>query len=120
MQANTNINERVYTFPAALDFETINVSALKAHPEMVRSFSGELTVYQKGGTNFQVFVQTDVPFLRLTTFQADLKDRFGIRVEIIPEQLKGGEINGSIFIATNDPEFPRLVVPAKALVQGNW
>ena len=122
LQAHTNINERVYTFPPALDFETINVAALKARPEMVRSFSVELTVYQKGGTNFQVyFVQTDVPFLRLTTFQGDRKDRFGIQVEIIPEKLKGGgDLNGSIFIATNDPEFHQLVVPVKAVVEGSW
>ena len=121
VQANTNLNERVYTFPSALDLETLNVTALKSRPQVIRSFSAEVTVYQKGGTNFQALsVQTDVPFLRLTTFQADLKDRFGIRVEITPEKLKGGEVNGSIVIATSDPEFPRLVVPVKAIVEGNW
>jgi Protein of unknown function (DUF1573) len=119
--AHTNINERVYTFPPAMDFETINVPALKARPEMARSFSAELTVYQKGGTNFQVsFVQTDVPFLRLTTFQDDLKDRFGIQVGIVPEKLRAGQVNGSIVITTNDPEFSRIVVPVTAVVEGTW
>jgi len=118
---HTNINERVYTFPPAMDFETINVPALKTRPEMVRSFSAELTVYQNGGTDFQVpFVQTDVPFLRLTTFQADLKDRFGIQVGIVPEKLSAGQINGSIIITTNDKEFPRIVVPVRAVVEGTW
>jgi len=120
VQANTNINERVYTFPPALDFETINVTARKARPQMVSSFSAELTVYQKGGANFQISAQTDVPFLRLTPFQADLKDRFGIRVEIIPEKLKSGEVKGSIVIATNDPEFARITVPVAAVVEGSW
>jgi hypothetical protein len=88
---------------------------------MVTSFSAELTVYQKGGTNFQVpFVQTDVPFLRLSTFQADLKDRFGIQVGIVPEKLRAGQVNGSIVITTNDPEFSRIVVPVRAVVEGNW
>ena len=121
VKANTNINERVYTFPPEIDFETISVASLKGNPKMADSFSLELTVYQKGGTDFQILsVQSDVPFLQLTPFQAQLKDRYGIRVSIIPEKLKAGAINGSVSITTNDPEFPQLTVPVKAMVEGSW
>jgi len=120
VKANVNVNERVYTFTDVVGLE-INTPSLKARPQMVGSLSQELTVYQTGGTNFQiVFAQTDVPFLQLTPYQTDLKDRFGIKIDVIAEKLKTGEVNGSIFIATNDPEFPQLTVPVKAVVEGGW
>jgi hypothetical protein len=121
VQANTNVNERVYAFPGEVDFETINVSLLKARIETPSSFFQSLTVYQNGGTDFQILsVETDVPFLRFTTNQGRLKDRGAIGIEIIPEKLKAGRVNGSIVISTNDAQFPRLVVPVKAFIAGNW
>lgn len=121
VQANTNVNERVYAFPGEIDFETINVSLLKARIETPSAFFQSLTVYQNGGADFQIrSVETDVPFLRLTTTQGRLKDRGAIGIEIIPEKLRAGTVKGSIVIATNDPQFPRLVIPVKALIDGTW
>ena len=77
-------------------------------------------VYQKGGTDFKISASSDVPFLRLTPQQAQLKDRFGIQIDIVPEKLKAGEFNGTISIATNDPEFPLLVVPVECSVDKDW
>jgi hypothetical protein len=120
VQANIKVNERVYTFPDVIGFKTIPVAALKARPEMVAALSQSLMVYQIGGTGFQITAQTDVPFLRLTPHQAHLKDRFGVQIDIVPEKLTAGEVNGSIIIATNDPEFPQITVPVTAIVQGSW
>ncbi len=120
VKANVKVNERVYTFPTEIGLE-VNTILLKVRPDLVASLSQELTVYQTGGTDFQIFsAQTDVPFLRLTPYQAQLKDRFGIKVDIIPEKLKAGEIKGSIIIVTNDAEFPQLNVPVTAVVEGGW
>ena len=121
VQANTNVNERVYAFPGEVDFETINVSLLKAGIETPSSFFQSLMVYQSGGTDFQITsVESDVPFLRLTTNQGRLKDRGAIGIEIIPEKLKAGSVRGSIVVATNDRQFPRLVIPVKAFIDGTW
>src|SRR5262245_12114379 len=121
VQANTNVNERVYAFPGEVDFETINVSLLKARIETPSSFFQSLTVYQNGGSDCQILsVETDVPCLRLTTKQGLLKDRGAIGIDIIPEKLKAGWVKGSIVIATNDPQFRQLVMPVKALVDGTW
>lgn len=119
VKVNVKVHERVYTFPDEVGLE-VNASSLKARPQMADSFSQELTVYQTGGTDFRILsATTDVPFLRLTPYQAQLKDRFGIKIDVTPEKLKAGEISGSIVIGTNDPEFPQLVVPVKAVVEGN-
>lgn len=120
VQANTNVNERVYVFPTSINFDAISVLGLKSGSQAVRDYFQELMVYQVGGKDFQVSASTDVPFLRLTPHQADLKDRFGISVEVVPEALKGGDVNGSITITTNDSDFPSLTIPVKAMVEGSW
>ncbi len=120
VRANTNLNERVHAFPDAIDFETISTQYLKARPQLAVDLTQRLMVYQEGGKDFQISVQTDVPFLELSTSQAQLKDRYEVRASIVPEKLRAGSVNGSVVIATNDPEFPRVVIPIKAVIEGSW
>jgi hypothetical protein len=58
--------------------------------------------------------------LQLSTFQADLEDRYGIRLTLLPENLKSGAVIGTIVILSNDQEFPRVTIPVKAMVEGSW
>ena len=120
VRANTNLNERVHTFPDTIDFGTISTLYLKADPQTVGSLTISLMVYQEGGKDFQISAGTDVPFLELSTFQAHLKDRYEVRLAVIPEKLKSGEVNGAVVIVTNDPEFRRLTIPVRALIEGSW
>jgi Protein of unknown function (DUF1573) len=117
IQAHTNINERVHVFPGKIDLGTINIDYLKAHAQTVESLSTSLIVYQDAGKDFQISATTDVPFLELSTSQAQLKDRFEVRVKVIPEKLKSGEVNGTVVVVTNDPEFRRLAIPVRALIE---
>jgi len=120
IRANTNLNERVHTFPDTIDFGTISTRDLKAHPQTVGSLTISLIVYQDGGKDFQISAGTDVPFLELSTFQAQLKDRYEVRLAVVPEKLKSGEVNGAVVIVTNDPEFRRLTIPVRAVIEGSW
>ena len=60
---------------------------------------------------------TDVPFLDLSTSQAQLKDRYEVRAKVVPEKLKSGEVNGAVVVLTNDPEFRRLTIPIRAVIE---
>ena len=120
IKANTWVKERVYSSPDSLDFGQISAQYLKSHPHMRGFLSQTLMVYQMGGEGFEIGVQTDVPFLSLSPARSKFKDRYQIEVAVIPEKLKSGAINGSIIVVTNDPEFPQLVVPVKAVVEGSW
>ncbi len=120
VRANTNLNERVHAFPDAIDFGTISTASLKAGSQTPEALSASLMVYQEGGKDFRVTAETDVPFLRVSAFQASLKDRYEIRLTLVPEKLKSGPVNGSIAILSNDPEFPRLTIPIKAVIEGSW
>src|SRR5262245_32252535 len=120
VQANTWIKERVYSFPDTLDFGRIVTSELKSKPQLASFLSETLMVYQVGGKDFQAQIHTNVPFLQLVPARSLFKDRYQVEVNVIPEKLKAGEVNGFIFIATNDPEYPQMAVPVKAVVQGSW
>jgi hypothetical protein len=74
-------------------------------------------VYQEGGKNFRISAQTDLPFLQLSTLQAQpSRDRYELRAAMVPERLKAGNVNGAIVIVTSDPEFRRLTIPVRELI----
>ncbi len=98
----------------------IDTATFKSQPQQVAFLSQSVVVYQKDGTDFQIEVETDVPFLRLTTRQAHLKDRFEVQVDVSPDKLRAGQVKGSIRIRTNDPTFPRLEIPVTGQVNGDW
>lgn len=118
--ANTLVKERVYTFPDEIDFGLISASRFKAQPELLGRLSKILMIYQAGGNDFQISIRTDVPFLQLRPERSPFQDRYQIEVSIIPGNLKSGSVDGSIVITTNDTEFPLLVVPVKAAIEGSW
>ena len=117
IQANTQIKERVYAFPDVLDFGRIRIEDLKARPELAQWLTQDLMIYQNGGKDFRITARTDLPFLKLAPEASKLKDRYQIKVEVIPEKLKPGQIDSSIAIETNDPEFSSLSIPVKTVVE---
>jgi hypothetical protein len=117
IQANTLIRERVYTFPDGLDFGLIRIQELKDQPQLTEFLTQIVMVYQTGGTDFTMTARTDLPFLKLSPEASKLKDRYEIKVEVIPDKLKPGRIDSSIAIETNDPEFARLEIPVRTVVE---
>jgi Protein of unknown function (DUF1573) len=120
IRANTMLNERVHSFPDAIDFGPISAAYLKAHPEELQAMAKRVMIYQEEGKNFQVSATTDVPFLITSTSQAQLKDRYEVRLSVVPEKLRAGPIKGVLVIDTNDPMFPRLTIPITAAVEDSW
>ena len=108
---NTRVRERVYTFPQSVFLGRFNVGQIKGNPKAARAAGQTLMVYRKGIGGFQIKLSSDVPFLRFDSELGPNGDQWENSVWIDPEQAKPGEINGSIFIETNDREIPRLVVP---------
>jgi hypothetical protein len=117
---NTQVRERVYTFPDSIVLGLIDTATLKRQPQAAAFLSQSLMVYQKDGTDFQIQAETDVPFLRLTARQAQLKDRFEVQIDVSPDKLRAGQVQGSIRFRTNDPAFPRLEIPVTGQVNGDW
>jgi Protein of unknown function (DUF1573) len=109
--ANTLLRERVYTFPDAVDFGTIRLRDIDRDPQWLRRTAQTLMVYQFGGADFSVILRTDLSQLAFSSERGPKWDRYQNTLTLIQEKLMPGVIHGSIFVETNDKEFPLLVVP---------
>jgi hypothetical protein len=69
-------------------------------------------IYQVGGSEFNIKPATDISGLEIKAEPGPKGDRHQLTISLNPRvELKPGVIHGSLFIETNDPEFPRLSVP---------
>jgi hypothetical protein len=104
VNANTYLYERVHTFPDAVDFGTWRAGD-------AGGAALTLMTYQEGGTDFKAQLSTDIPGLTLKSERGPKGDRYQAEISLIFQKTRVGPIKGSIFIDTNDREFPRIVVP---------
>ena len=112
----TNVRERVYTFPDAVDLGALRLSDIEAKPDLLLRTAQTLMIYQSGGANFRVTLSSDLPELALTSERGRQGDRYQVTVTLIREKLRPGALKGSIIIATNDPQFPTVTVPVSATI----
>lgn len=108
---HTAVIPRVYTFPRAIDMGKFPLSEIRGNPETARTVAQILMVYRKNTTDFEIEVTSDVPFLNIESEQGSDGDRWENTIWLDPERVQPGEINGTIFIDTNDPQVPKLEVP---------
>jgi hypothetical protein len=112
--ANTHVHERVYTFPDELDLGALRASDIRRKPGLLEMLAQTLMVYQEDGSRFHVRVSTDIPALALKAERGAKGDRYQVTATLLPDRLSAGALRGSVFIETNDREFPRLIVPVSA------
>jgi hypothetical protein len=109
--ANTYLHERVYTFPDEVDLGALRYEDVQRNPGLLQAAGQTLMIYQEGGSDFQVNLKTDLPALNLKWERGPKGDRYQVTATLMRDKLPIGPIKGSIFIETNDPEFPRLTIP---------
>lgn len=112
--ANTRLRERVYTFPAEVDLGSIPQASLDDDGADLPAQT--LMVYRAGGEDFRAAFTTDVKGLAIAAERGPKGDRWQATVTLERSAATAGPIQGNIVIETNDPEFPRLVVPVKGSV----
>jgi hypothetical protein len=92
------------------------ISEIKRNPNLARQLAQILMAYRDNTNQFQVQVSTDVPFLKFTSERGPQGDRYENWFWLDPDRVEPGEIKGTIFIETNDPDFPKLSVPVTGTV----
>jgi len=109
LDANTYLFERIHNFPELVNFGTLHVGE-------AGGAALTLMIYQEGGTDFQLKLNTDIPFLSLQGERGQKGDRYQVKITLISEKIQLGPIKGSIIIDTNDREFPRVIVPVSGQI----
>lgn len=108
---NTFVQEKVFIFPESVFLGRFGISEIKGNPQAARGMAQILMVYRKGTPGFEVKITSDVPFLKVDSERGPQGDQWENWVWLDPERAEPGEIAGTIFIETNDPDFPKLSVP---------
>jgi len=109
VDATRYLYERVHTFPDVVDFGTWRAAE-------AGGAAMTLMIHQEGGSGFRVQLSSDVPGLSLKWERGPKGDRYQAEISLIFEKTRVGPISGSIFIDTNDREFPRVVVPVSGQI----
>jgi hypothetical protein len=109
--AHTNLRDRVHVFPDAVELGSFGIGQVRSDPGLLGRLAQTLMVYQSEGTDFRVHLDSDVRGLMLAAERGPQHDRYQLTVQLTPHELSVGEVEGSIRIRTNDPEFPELLVP---------
>ena len=104
---NSIVRERVYTFPDAVDFGRVHDG---------RRGVQTLMVYQSGGKGFRVETRSDIPGLAIAAEPGPQGDRVQLTLTL-SAGAKPGPVKGTIFLRTNDAEFPELRVPVTGTVE---
>lgn len=104
---NLRVHERVHAFPEIVDFGLLHQADLGDG----RLASQTLMVYQTGGHDFELSATTDMRGVVLRVERGLQGDRASIVATLLPGRTQAGKLTGSIALSTNDPEYPRLVIP---------
>lgn len=113
--AFTNVHERVYTFPDAVELGAIRHADLVRDPDLAARLAQTLMVYQVGGTAFEARFRTELPNLTVTAARGPKGDRWQATVRLSGAP-RAGPIAGTIVVDTNDPEFPRVEIPVRGTI----
>ena len=111
---HTLLRERVYTFPDTVDLGALPMSELRLNPDLERVMSQTLMVY--GPPGFEIRLRTDVPGLRLVSEPGRHRDRHQVTIGLESKHLQPGAVTGTIYIDTNDAEFPTITVPVSGSI----
>jgi hypothetical protein len=113
---NTYVHEKVYTFPEAVDLGDLPLRDLQADSSFLERNAKMLTVYQVGGSRFEVKLSSDLPALVFKAEPAPAGDRWLISITLDRARIQAGPMRGNIVIETNDPEQGRLTVPVSGSI----
>lgn len=108
---NTYVQEKVYTFPDSVFLGRFGISEVRGNAQAAWKMAQILMVYRKGLPGFEIKVTSDLPFLKIDSQRGPRGDQWENWVWLDPDRIKPGEIKGTIFIETNDPDIPKLSVP---------
>jgi hypothetical protein len=90
---------------------SLPLTQIQKSPDLLRQTMQALMVYQSDGSDFEVKLSSDLPFLDLKSERGPKGDRYQITVNLNLEKIEVSPIKGSIFIETNDPSVPNPTIP---------
>jgi hypothetical protein len=110
------IKPDLYANPDVVDFGTVSRAAL-LQPEGAAALTQTAMLKRRTGAFEIKSIASDSPIIAATQEPSGPSGSFAIQVRLRPELLApGARVDGKIRVATNDPEFPNIVIPVTGAV----
>jgi hypothetical protein len=114
---NVLVKNDLYVNPETVDYGSIGLDSLQKNPGLVGLLTQTFLVKKRQGAFEIKSITSDVPMVSLSRSPAAGRSEiFQVDAGLKMERALPGKIKGSIFIDTDDPEFPRLTIPVDALI----
>jgi len=101
----------LYASPDVVELGDIPLDRSAQTPGVLDMLGQTILVKKRAGQFRIASVRTDVPALLLTKAPLGSSATFRIEVALSLERLARGTLSGSIWIATDDPKIPEIVIP---------
>jgi uncharacterized protein DUF1573 len=110
----------VYTNPDEIDFGEISLDRIRRRPGALRFLEQFVIVTKRHGAFRLRGIRSDVAALALRATPASSESgTFRIDAGVRPEGLRPGTLEGTIWIDTDDPQFPHLTVRVRGRLVEN-
>src|SRR5205809_689419 len=107
----------VYANPDEIDFGEVALDRLRPQPRAAQFLEQTAFVKKRGGAFRLRGIRSTVHALEIrATPSSTASSTFRIDVGLRAEALRPGSLNGTIFIDTDDPTFPRLTIRVRGQV----
>lgn len=111
------LKNKVYADPDEADFGTLDRARLQRSPELLPYLTQSFQVRHQSNPDFQIHVESDLPWLRLEKTPAGGSSVYRIEARVVADQLAPGPMAGAIRVRTNEKDFPELIIPVRGEVR---
>ncbi|MDC1198783.1 DUF1573 domain-containing protein [bacterium] len=116
VEVNILVKPDIALSAEALDFGRIDISDLRAEPTRAELLTETLLIERRQGPMKLTALRSDLPFLDARQTPAGPSQRFRIDIAPIAAAMEAGTFEGTLRISTDDPEFPEIAIPVRAVV----
>jgi hypothetical protein len=114
---NVFVKPDVYASPEVVDFGQLDLEQLRRTPALRDALTQVVGIRRRQGPFVITSVETDIAGLDVTLSPSGPTDTFRMDVTLIPDQIKPGTIDGTIWLRTEDPIFPEVALPVRGEVR---
>jgi hypothetical protein len=114
---NVFVKPDLYASPEAVDFGQLDLEQLRRIPALREALTQVVGIRRRQTAFVITSVETDIPGLDVTLSPSGPADTFRMDVTLVPDQIKRGTIDGTIWLRTKDPIVPEVVVPVRGEVR---
>jgi uncharacterized protein DUF1573 len=118
LAANLFVKPDFYAFPETVDFGSVSLNTLDRQPQLIERLTQTIILTNRSGSLEVRSVTSDLPFLNLS-LSSEQGEETRFRLDVVPvrERMQRGKITGQVYVTTNDPSHPELVIPVQGEVK---